>query len=253
MSFFGLIDKKTKFIKLVVFINYCSFYCLFASKSLIRHTKLKVYQTTFFYTMKFGIGRVSKFEQNLDLQIDAFIKEGIDPKNIYVDKITRKTDKRPNYEKCLSLLREGDVVYAWKLDRIVGSIIQLNKLVNRLDEIGASLVIITQPFIDTRDKSPHSKLIRNMFSILSEFEVDLISERTKAGLDSAKRWGVILGAPKGLSDKNKKKAKLCAHYFNEGKLTVSQICKTVEVSRATYYKYLDLEGLKDELRPYSKV
>lgn len=203
--------------------------------------------------MKFGIGRVSKFEQNLDLQIDAFIKEGIDPKNIYVDKITRRTDKRPNYEKCLNQLREGDVIYAWKLDRIVGSIIQLDKLVNRLDEIGASLVIITQPFIDTRDKSPHSKLITNMFSILAEFEVDLISERTKAGLNSAKRRGIVLGAPKGLSDKNKQKAKLCAYHFNEGALSVDEICKKVGVSRATYYKYLDYEGLKSKVRPYKKV
>jgi len=49
------------------------------------------------------------------------------------------------------------------------------------------LVIITQPFIDTRDKSPHAKLIRNMFATLAEFEVDLISERTKAGLASAEK------------------------------------------------------------------
>lgn len=203
--------------------------------------------------MKFGIGRVSKYEQNLDLQIDAFIKEGIDRKNIYVDKITRRTDNRPNYNKCLDNLREGDIIYAWKLDRIVGSIIQLDKLVNKLDSIGASLVVITQPFIDTRDKSPHSKLIRNMFSVLAEFEVDLISERTKAGLDSAKRRGVTLGAPKGLSKKNKQKAKLCAYHFNEGILSVEQICKEVDVSRATYYKYLEHEGLKDKKRPYKKV
>lgn len=203
--------------------------------------------------MKFGIGRVSKFEQNLDLQIDAFAKEGINSKNIYVDKISRRRDKRPNYEKCLSLLREGDIVYAWKLDRIVGSIIHLNKLVNRLDEIGASLVVITQPFIDTRDKSPHSKLIRNMFSLLAEFEVDLISERTKAGLASAKKRGAVLGAPKGLSKESKMKSTLCAYHFNEGKLSVSEICKEVKVSRATYYKYLKIEGLQDKMRPYKKV
>lgn len=203
--------------------------------------------------MKFGIGRVSKYEQNLSLQIDAFVKEGIESKNIYVDKITRRTDKRPEYLKCIEQLREGDIIYAWKLDRIVGSIIQLNKLVNKLDNIGASLVIITQPFIDTRDKSPHSKLITNIFSILSEFEVDLISERTKAGLDSAKRRGITLGAPKGLSKKSKDKAKLCAYHFKEGKLSVKQICKEVDVSRATYYKYLEYEGLGEKKRKYKKV
>jgi len=123
----------------------------------------------------------------------------------------------------------------------------------RLDEIGASLVIITQPFIDTRDKSPHAKLIRNMFATLAEFEVDLISERTKAGLASARKRGAIIGAPKGLSKENKKKAKLCAHYFNEGILSVSAICKQVDVSRATYYKYLKIEGLQNMIRPYKAL
>ena len=69
-------------------------------------------------------------------------------------------------------------------------------------------------------------------------ERDIIIERTKAGLESAKRRGKILGAPKSISKKNQQKAVLCEEYFKEGKLTVTEICERLDISRATYYKYL---------------
>lgn len=202
--------------------------------------------------MKFGYGRVSRFEQNLDLQIDAFISEGIDQKNIYLDKDSRAKEGREGLNKVIELLRSGDVLFVWKLDRIVGSIIQLDKILKRLEEKEASLKIITQPFIDTSKENPFSKFVRNMFALLSEFERDTIIERTKAGLASAKQRGKVLGAPKGVSDKNKKKAKLVAAYFNEGKLSVNEICEAVGISRGTYYKYLEIEGLKGSIRGYRK-
>jgi DNA invertase Pin-like site-specific DNA recombinase len=154
--------------------------------------------------------------------------------------------------KVIELLREGDVLYVWKLDRIVGSIIQLDKVLKRLEEKDASLRIITQPFIDTSKENPFSKFVRNMFALLSEFERDTIIERTKAGLASAKQRGKILGAPRGISDKNKKKGKLVAAYFKEGKLSVNEVCDLVGVSRGTYYKYLEIEGLKGAVRSYKK-
>lgn len=203
--------------------------------------------------MEFAYGRVSKFEQNLDLQIDAFINEGIAKKNIYLDKHTRANDNRTNFKKVLELLREGDVLVIWKLDRACGSLIQLNKLINTLENKSASMRIITQPFIDTSEKNPFSKFIRNIFGLLAEFERDTIIERTKAGLVSAKNRGVILGAPKGLSKKNQQKAKLVGLHFKEGILTVEKICEVVKISRGTYYKYLEIEGLKGEIRKYKKT
>lgn len=202
--------------------------------------------------MLFGYGRVSKFEQNLDLQIDAFISEGVNNKNIYVDKDSRATENRKQLKKLLEQLREGDVILVWKLDRLVGSIIQLDKILKQLEEKGAFLKVITQPFIDTTENNPFSKFVRNMFALISEFERDTIIERTKAGLTSARKRGVVLGAPKGLSDDNKEKARLVASHFKEGVLTVDQICKKVGVSRGTYYKYLKYEGLKGKIREYKK-
>ena len=90
-----------------------------------------------------------------------------------------------------------------------------------------------------------------MFAALAQLERDIIIERTKAGLESARRRGKILGAPKGISKKNQQKAVLCEQYFKEGILTVKEICERLEISRATYYKYLRFRGLDRKLRPYN--
>lgn len=74
------------------------------------------------------------------------------------------------------------------------------------------------------DKSSHSKFIVNMFVALAQLERDIIIERTKAGMASASLREKVLDAPKELSNKNKQKAVFCEEYFNEGKLTVKQIC-----------------------------
>ena len=69
-----------------------------------------------------------------------------------------------------------------------------------------------------------------------------------------RNWAIkkVLGAPKGISKKNQQKAVLYKEYFNEGLLTVSEICERLNISRATYYKYLRHRGLSDKLRPYKK-
>tara|TARA_R110001632_G_scaffold11451_2_gene41307 strand:- start:231 stop:506 length:276 start_codon:yes stop_codon:yes gene_type:complete len=91
-----------------------------------------------------------------------------------------------------------------------------------------------------------------MFAALAQLERDIIIERTKAGLASARARGKILGAHTGISNKNQQKAIICEQYFKEGKLTVSEICERVNISRATYYKYLRYRGLSGKLRPYKK-
>jgi DNA invertase Pin-like site-specific DNA recombinase len=121
---------------------------------------------------------------------------------------------------------------------------------NEFEEKGIKFKSITEPFLDTTDKSSHSQFIVNMFAALAQLERDIIIERTKAGLESARRRGKVLGAPKGISKKNQQKAVLCEEYFRAGKLTVSEICECLEISRATYYKYLRHRGLDGKLRPY---
>lgn len=201
--------------------------------------------------MIFGYARVSTQEQSLDLQLDALLKEGIPPKNIYTDKVSSTKEERKSLKKLLNYVREGDTIVVWKLDRLARSLIHFTKLMTEFEEKGVKFKSITEPFIDTTDKSSHSEFIINIFAALAQLERDIIIERTKAGLESARRRGKVLGAPKGISKKNQQKAVLCEEYFKEGKLTVSQICERLEISRATYYKYLRDRGLASKLRPYN--
>ncbi len=202
--------------------------------------------------MIFGYARVSTQEQNLDLQLDALLKEGIPQKNIYTDKVSSTKEDRKNLIKLLNYVREGDTIVVWKLDRLARSLIHFTKLMTEFEEKGVKFKSITEPFIDTTEKSSHSEFIINIFAALAQLERDIIIERTKAGLESARRRGKVLGAPKGISKKNQQKAVLCEEYFKEGKMTVSEICERLDISRATYYKYIRYRGLSEKLRPYKK-
>ena len=154
--------------------------------------------------------------------------------------------------KLLKYVRDGDTIVVWKLDRLARSLIHFTNLMTRLKEKGVRFRSITEPFIDTTEKSSHSEFIINIFAALAQLERDIIIERTKAGLESARRRGKILGAPKGLSKKNQQKAVLCEEYFNNGVLTVTEICERLNISRATYYKYLRHRGLSGKLRSYKR-
>jgi len=193
--------------------------------------------------MKFGYARVSKFEQNLDLQLDALFKQEIKVENIYTDKISRASDSRLNLEKLKNQLREGDELIVWKLDRICGSIIQLVKLLDELEEKKVAFRSIMEPFIDTTDKSSHRDFITKMFGLLAEFERNLIIERTKAGLEAARKRGKVLGPPRGLSKKAEQTAILAEQYYKKGTLKVDEILDKLKISRGSYYKYLRHRGV----------
>ena len=154
--------------------------------------------------------------------------------------------------RLFSYAREGDTIVVWKLDPLARSLIHFTKLMNELEEKGVKFKSITEPFIDTTKKSSHSKFLINMSAALAQLERDIIIERTKAGLESARRRGKILGAPKGISKKNQQKAVLCLEYFKEGRMSVTEICERLDISRATYYKYLRNRGLAGKLRPYKQ-
>ena len=202
--------------------------------------------------MVFGYARVSTNEQNLDLQIDALLKHGINVKNIYTDKVSSAKEDQKSLSKLLKYARDGDTIVVWKLDRLARSLIHFTNFINQLDEKGIKFKSITEPFSDTTDKSSHSQFIINIFAALAQLERDIIIERTKAGMTSARAKGKVFGAPKGISKKNQQKAIICEQYFKEGRLTVNEICERVDVSRATYYKYLRYQGLDGKLRPYKQ-
>tara|TARA_R100000789_G_C3012903_1_gene151773 strand:+ start:68 stop:547 length:480 start_codon:yes stop_codon:yes gene_type:complete len=156
--------------------------------------------------MVFGYARVSTMEQSLDLQLDALLKEGIPQKNIYTDKVSSTKEVRKSLSKLLKYVRDGDTIVVWKLDRLARSLIHFTNLMTKLKGKGVRFRSITEPFIDTTEKSSYSEFIINIFAALAQLERDIIIERTKAGLESARRRGKTLGAPKGLSKKKPTKS-----------------------------------------------
>jgi DNA invertase Pin-like site-specific DNA recombinase len=189
--------------------------------------------------MKVGYARVSTREQNLSLQLDALKKEGC--QRIFQEKISGAKADRPELRKMIDQIREGDVIIVWKLDRMGRSLRNLINMINEVQEKGADLKSLNDP-IDTT--TPHGKLTFHIFASLAEFERDIISERTKAGLASARARGRKGGRPKGLSKEAQNKAIVVETLYREGNMSISQICKHVNIARSTVYDYLRYRNVK---------
>ncbi len=186
--------------------------------------------------MKIGYARVSTKDQNLDLQLDALKNEGCE--KIFREKISASRD-RPSLEEVLSFLREGDTLIIWKLDRLGRS---LNHLVTIIDFLNKKKIEFKsiQDSIDT--SSAIGRLQFGILASLAEYEREIIIERTKAGLLSAKSRGKTGGRPKGLSDKSKVKLKQVKRLYEEG-VTTEKICELLNIgSKATLYRYLKMSN-----------
>ena len=190
----------------------------------------------------FGYARVSTIDQNLDAQKDALLKYGCE--KIYYEKASGKNVERPQLQKLLSSLREKDVVVVYKLDRLARSLKDLIDLVNDLANKKVDFVSISDG-IDT--STAVGKLIFHLVGAFAEFERDIISERTKVGLESARARGRKGGKPKGLSAEAQKKATRAKVLYDERKLSIDEICKILEIkSKTTLYKYIKFETTRLE-------
>lgn len=183
--------------------------------------------------MKIGYARVSTKDQNLDLQVDALNKACCH--KIYTEVMSGTKNERPVLNDLLSNLREGDTLIIWKLDRLGRSLKHLVQVVHGLTQRNIGLQSLNDP-IDTT--TAHGRLIFNIFSSLAEFERDLIIERTRAGLASARARGRLGGKPKGLSPKAEAIAAAAETLYKEGKTSVNTIAKNLNISKATLYNYL---------------
>jgi DNA invertase Pin-like site-specific DNA recombinase len=183
--------------------------------------------------MLIGYARVSTNEQNLDLQRDALLKAGVNPKNLYTDKITGTKAERKGLDEALSHLREGDTFVVWRLDRLGRSLTHLIETITKLQEQQIAFKSITEN-IDTATAT--GQLVFHIFGALAEFERNLIKERTMAGLEAARTRGRTGGRPKpkGYASKVAMAKKLYADKTN----TIADIRKTLNISRATLYRYL---------------
>lgn len=183
--------------------------------------------------MKIGYARVSTKDQDLALQLNALEKNGC--LKIYQEKVTGTNRDRPQLQELLYQLRADDVVVIWKLDRLGRSLKDLVSLVAEIQDKGAGLESLNDHIDIT---TPHGKLTFHLFAALAEFERDIISERTKAGLQAARARGRKGGRPKGLTKKAEHKAIIAEQLYNKRELSISEICDQLSISKSTLYNYL---------------
>jgi DNA invertase Pin-like site-specific DNA recombinase len=180
--------------------------------------------------MFIGYARVSTAEQNLDLQTDALTKAGCE--RIFTDTAGGAKSERPGLAEALSFMRESDTLVVWKLDRLGRSLKHLIETVVALQRAQKGFRSL-QENIDTSTSG--GKLIFHIFASLAEFERDIIRERTKAGLASARSRGRLGGRPRVM---DAKKLKMARSLYADAKTQVVEICEGLGISRATFYRHV---------------
>ncbi|MDY6826525.1 MAG: recombinase family protein [Bacillota bacterium] len=142
--------------------------------------------------MKFDYARVSTRDQNLEAQLDALAPAGCD--KIITEKASGNGSKeRPELDRLVENLREGDVLVVYKLDRLGRSTFKLLGLTEELQQRGVEFISL-RDYIDT--SSAIGKAMFSMLAVLAEMERELIVERTQAGLQAARKRGRIGGRPR---------------------------------------------------------
>lgn len=199
--------------------------------------------------MLIGYARVSKTDgsQNLDLQKDALQEAGVDSENIYQDEASGKNMKRPALEACLKALRKNDALIVWKLDRLGRNLHDLINIVQKLSNKNIGLKVLTGKGANIDTSTPTGKMFFGFFAVLAEFERDLIIERTKAGLESARARGRKGGRRFTLT---KAQIRLAQAAMGKKETIVSQLCQELGITRATLYRYVSPTG---ELRKHAKT
>lgn len=179
--------------------------------------------------MLIGYARVSTEDQHLYMQEDALRSSGCE--EVFTDIASGVKAARPGLYTALSRLRKGDTLVVWKLDRLGRSLTHLIQIVKELSEKGIGFKCL-QENIDTTTSG--GQLVFHIFGALAQFERELITERTQAGLKAARVRGRFGGRPSLL---NKQQIKKMAAHYKKGELSINEICKLFNITKPTLYRY----------------
>ena len=196
--------------------------------------------------MLIGYMRVSKSDgsQNLDLQRDALLSAGVEQNHLYEDFASGKHDDRPGLVAASKALRSGDVLVIYKLDRLGRNLKHLVNTVHELTERGVGLKVLSGQGAALDTTTPSGKLVFGIFAALAEFERELISERTRAGLVSARARGRKGGAPFKMTAS---KLRLAQAAMGKPETRVQLLCRELGISRQTLYRHISPDGtLRDD-------
>lgn len=170
----------------------------------------------------FGYARVSTDDQSLALQLKALRDYGIPDDQIYRETASGAKMERKELSKLLKILRPGDTLVVWKLDRLGRTVLGILEMIQRFDKNGVSFVCITDR-IDTT--TPMGKMVLHMMAAMAQLERDLIAERTKAGMAVAKAQGAKFGKAHYITGYPKRLAAFEAMFRQPGfdDMTVQQV------------------------------
>ena len=175
--------------------------------------------------MIIGYARVSTDDQSLDSQTDALSAAGAE--KVFADRISGSRRARPELDKMLEQLRDGDVVTVAKYDRLARSLKDLLEIVETIRERGAGFRSLAED-IDTT--TPAGRLVFHVFASIAQFERERISERTREGLASARKRGRIGGRPPALTAAQKSEVR---RMRDDEQRSISEIARLFKVSERT--------------------
>lgn len=189
--------------------------------------------------MRYGYARISSESQNLDLQIDALKKADCD--KIFTETYKGNTNLRPTLDKLLKLVKPGDYIVVYKLDRFSRS--GLIKTLELIDFLASECVYIQSisEGINTGNTSPMGKAFLGLLAVFAELERSIIKERVAAGIEQARNQGKYKGRSRKLTLERYNEM---VKRIKEGK-TVIEVCELFGVTRSAYYQarsfFRDLE------------
>ena len=184
--------------------------------------------------MLIGYARVSTQDQNLELQKDALVKAECE--RIFEDTASGSKTDRPGLAKALEMLRSGDTLVVWKLDRLARSVKQLVDVVTQLESLDVQFKSLTDA-IDT--STPSGRFFFHVMASLAQMERELIIERTRAGIEAARKQGRVGGRKRKMTDSKLVSAK---QLLSSG-IDHKEVAKNLGISLPTLYRWVPAKVL----------
>lgn len=189
--------------------------------------------------MYIGYIRVSTSHQNTDRQVDILKNTYPQVEKVYIDKLSGKNKDRPQLKEMLNYVRKDDVIVIESLSRLARNTRDLLEIIDFFNSKSINLISIKEKIDAT---TPTGRAMLKMFSVLADFERELIVERTREGLESARARGRVGGRPAT----DKETISNALRLYESQKFSVKEICKMTGISKGTLYKYINNQKSKEK-------